>query len=427
MRALIVPAIVGLGSLPRALAWGAAGHEIVATIAQSHLDPQVLNTVCSILFSSDTGSSSSSSDRATGDAPPCYLATVATWADRVRYHARWSSPLHYVGAVGDYPPDRCLFPGTDGWHGRDRINVLDAIQNVSSILIDFAHESSSRAGVSATATATATGAPELAQEALKFLIHFAGDMHQPLHLTNRDRGGNGDKVHWDNRVTNLHSVWDSSLIAKAIRTTPRNYTRPIPLPAVESALRGAIYDSYVRRIVWEGLGSDQHGGRWGSEADSWLECPTTSGDPDSDSKLVYDEYEDWVLAPQEQQVMMAAAATRRLKRPTTKRPRKPSPPGHGGGPPQTSDSDSLCPYAWGKPVHALNCDIVWPPELDNPEEATAAAAAAGRVPRKEYLELDTPRYSGQIEKQWIIEKLLAQAGVRLAGILNGIFSPQQQQ
>lgn len=226
-------------------------------------------------------------------------------------------------------------------------------------------------------------------------------------------------------TTDLHSVWDSSLIAKAIRTTPHNYTRPIPLPAVESALRGAIYDPYVRRIVWEGLGSDQHSGRWGSEADSWLECPTTSDDSDSDSesKLVYNEYkyEDWVLAPQEQEVMMAPA-TRRPKKPT-KRPRKPS-PGRSGGPPQTSDSDSLCPYAWGKPIHALNCDIVWPPELDNPEEATTAA---GRAPRKQYLELDTPKYSGRIEKQWIIEKLLAQGGVRLAGILNGIFSPQQQQ
>lgn len=56
-----------------------------------------------------------------------------------------------------------------------------------------------------------TGAPELAQEALKFLIHFIGDMHQPLHLSGRDRGGNGDKVHWDNRVTSA-SAYSSILV-----------------------------------------------------------------------------------------------------------------------------------------------------------------------------------------------------------------------
>jgi hypothetical protein len=94
--------------------------------------------------------------------------------------------------------------------------------------------------------------------------------------------------------------------------------------------------------------------------------------------------------------------------------KKPNP---GGGPPATSDTATLCPYAWGAPIHKLNCDIVWPAELDNPE-------TEGRAPRKEYLELDTPKYSGQIEKDWVVEKLLTQAGVRLAGILNRIFSAE---
>jgi S1/P1 Nuclease len=126
--------------------------------------------------------------------PPCYLSTVATWADKIRNHARWSAPLHYAGAVGDHPPDNCLFPGTDGWDGREGGNVLDAVHNVSTILYDFVQTPGSLGVI-------AGGAPELVQEALKFLIHFAGDMHQPLHLTNRDRGGNSDKVTFDGRVT----------------------------------------------------------------------------------------------------------------------------------------------------------------------------------------------------------------------------------
>lgn len=108
-------------------------------------------------------------------------------------------------------------------------------------------------------------------------------------------------------------------------------------------------------------------------------------------------------------------------------PRKKPKPKPGNGPPSTSDSDTLCPYAWGAPVHALNCGVVWPPELDNPEFAThddddASASVAGKG---KYLELDTPEYSGKIEKDWVVEKLLAQGGVRLAGILNAIFAPQQ--
>jgi hypothetical protein len=46
------------------------------------------------------------------------------------------------------------------------------------------------------------------------------------------------------------------LIAKAIRLTPANYTSPILAPVLEDTLRGAIYDPYIRRIVWEGLGVD---------------------------------------------------------------------------------------------------------------------------------------------------------------------------
>jgi len=268
--------------------------------------------------------------------------------------------------------------------GNERANVLDAVQNVSTILTGF---------VSGSSDVFAGGAPELALEALKFLIHFVGDMHQPLHLCGRDRGGNSDKVTFDGRVTNLHAVWDKNLIAKALRQTPKNYSRPLPVPAVESSLRGAIYDPYVRRVVWEGIGIGKGHGRWESEVDSWLSCG--SG------------HKSLVHGGQEQPAQQALFAGK---------PKRPK----GSGPPETSDTDTLCPYAWATPIHALNCAIVWPAELDNP----GSVAPLGG-PRKDYLELDTAEYAGQIEKEWIIEKLLAEAGVRLAGILNHIFLPQQ--
>ena len=57
--------------------------------------------------------------------------------------------------------------------------------------------------------------PERAQ-ALKFVVHFVGDVHQPLHAGYRhDKGGNTVQVSFAGRGTNLHSLWDSKLLAAA--------------------------------------------------------------------------------------------------------------------------------------------------------------------------------------------------------------------
>jgi len=50
-------------------------------------------------------------------------------------------------------------------------------------------------------------------EALKFFVHFVGDVHQPLHAGYRDdKGGNAYQVQFNDKGTNLHSVWDSGLL-----------------------------------------------------------------------------------------------------------------------------------------------------------------------------------------------------------------------
>jgi len=51
------------------------------------------------------------------------------------------------------------------------------------------------------------------KEALMYLIHFVGDVHQPLHLGNaRDRGGNKIRLRFKGKLTNLHALWDGKLI-----------------------------------------------------------------------------------------------------------------------------------------------------------------------------------------------------------------------
>ena len=63
--------------------------------------------------------------------------------------------------------------------------------------------------------ADAAAAPEHRNEALRFLVHFVGDMHQPLHCAdNNDRGGNEVRVDFFGRNMNLHSVWDSGLLGR---------------------------------------------------------------------------------------------------------------------------------------------------------------------------------------------------------------------
>jgi hypothetical protein len=58
-------------------------------------------------------------------------------------------------------------------------------------------------------------APAERREALMFLIHFIGDMHQPLHCAdNKDKGGNEVQVEFSGRRTNLHSLWDSGLLSR---------------------------------------------------------------------------------------------------------------------------------------------------------------------------------------------------------------------
>lgn len=50
-------------------------------------------------------------------------------------------------------------------------------------------------------------------ESLKFIVHLVGDLHQPMHMGRaEDLGGNRLSVKWFSRNTNLHAVWDSSVL-----------------------------------------------------------------------------------------------------------------------------------------------------------------------------------------------------------------------
>ncbi|KAF8734799.1 Phospholipase C P1 nuclease, partial [Rhizoctonia solani] len=404
MRSLLAGAATIASLATPALSWGAAGHEITATIAQMHLLPSAQDEICKILPANFN----------------CRLSGIAAWADKIRGlpQFRWTSGLHYVNPSDDWPPQKCTF-GESGW--KTDQNILNGLVNVTR-------------GVE-----TLQGSQR--DYALRFLVHFMGDIHMPLHLTGRDKGGNEgkafqlvrpaleltlphlDRVRYDGRITNLHSLWDGRLIAQRIRTLP-NYTIPLPThptPSfppeaiernrqIESVLHGAIYDPYVRWIVLEGIY-----GWWTDELEEWTTCPQFDLTSKKPVIPVNPTSFGGLVEPEDERKFVIRGSRRGQ---TVLAPKE-----HAFGLPFEDPSDvPVCPYHWSAPIHKLNCDFIWPANLTSPHDPKHP----GPTPAKDLIELDTPEYAGRIRKDKVIEKLMALGGLRLAGVLNELLGSEEE-
>jgi nuclease S1 len=175
-RLLIATAIATSAMVGPAWAWGRMGHRVAGKIAEARLTPAAKAAVAALL---EPGES---------------LADVSTWADEVRRNMPKSAPWHYVNVPITEPKYDSKFEPKEGC-------VVTKIDDFRKILAD-------------------PNAPRLErQQALKFLVHFVQDMHQPVHVGHRDdRGGNDLQLQFFNRGTNLHSIWDSGLIEHANHT-----------------------------------------------------------------------------------------------------------------------------------------------------------------------------------------------------------------
>jgi S1/P1 Nuclease len=160
--------------------WGGEGHKIVANIAEARLTPEA-NAQVQVLLDG------------------AHLADVSTWADEVRRDRPATSRWHYV----DIPYDASSYdPARDCQITDHGDCVIAEIARAEKVLADPSQSKSDRA------------------EALKFLVHFVGDMHQPLHSIERkdpatgqgDAGGNGVHVTFFGQPANLHGVWDSGIV-----------------------------------------------------------------------------------------------------------------------------------------------------------------------------------------------------------------------
>lgn len=190
--------------VPKAFAWGAEGHAIVALIAFDELTPTAKARVTDLL----------------GTGAPRDFASAAGWADAIKRRRPNTAPWHYVDieltsqrydSARDCPNDDC---------------IVERVKQQIRILKDRSADESNRI------------------EALMFVMHLIGDLHQPLHCSdNHDRGGNQVLIEGGVRHANLHEIWDREVVKELGRnemTVAQGLKLKITSKQIEDWHRGSI-------------------------------------------------------------------------------------------------------------------------------------------------------------------------------------------
>lgn len=158
-------------------AWGGDGHRVIALLAERQLTPEARKEVARLLALE----------------PGETLASVSTWADEHR--SPQTAAWHYV----NFPRDSCTYDAQRDCP--DGKCVVEAINRQTEVLLSNATD-------------------EKRLTALKYLVHLAGDVHQPLHAGYLDdKGGNTYQLQAFMRGSNLHALWDTGLI-KSLEEDP---------------------------------------------------------------------------------------------------------------------------------------------------------------------------------------------------------------
>ena len=159
----------------RAFAWGHEGHRIIAGIAQDRLTPAARAEVQRLMGTDQ-------------------LANFATWADDIRPQRRGTAPWHYVNipsSAKNYDSQRDCLEGDC---------VVEKLKQFSATLRDARQPLLAR------------------QEALKWVIHLTGDIHQPFHAIADARGGNDVPIQevgssdCGRYPCELHALWDTDML-----------------------------------------------------------------------------------------------------------------------------------------------------------------------------------------------------------------------
>ncbi|WP_164155914.1 S1/P1 nuclease [Sandarakinorhabdus rubra] len=217
--------ILLLALLPApALAWGDYAHRLTARIAWAQLTPDARAEVRQLLRAEP--------DLATQDCPLSTIEDASVWPDCVRArHAKrfaFSAPWHYQNI------SVCqAFDITARCENGDCVTAQ--IPRQQAILADRTRPAVERL------------------QALSFLVHFIGDMHQPLHLGDKsDLGGNQVRAAYGVKAPegmNLHRVWDSDLAERAL-TEPPAISPAAITPAQRRDFTAGPADTAARVALW---------------------------------------------------------------------------------------------------------------------------------------------------------------------------------
>lgn len=156
------------------ISWGSLGHRTVATIAERHLTTSAKAAVADLL----EGQS---------------LDEVSTWADEIRSDPsyRKTAAWHFLNLPSGLNHQAFIA----SVRKMSQQNVVSSIDHFEAVL------------------SNPTASKSEKTEALKFLVHFVGDIHQPMHVSHaEDKGGNTIQVRYNGKGSNLHAVWDSKIL-----------------------------------------------------------------------------------------------------------------------------------------------------------------------------------------------------------------------
>ncbi len=164
--------------------WWETGHETIARIAAAHLTPTTRTGIARILKVSDTP-----------EAVAAGLAAASLWADETKGETH-----------------------TGNWHYID-LALQDSKSDISE---RCPHNNCAPARIQIFARQLASNGADRTDlrwsrlDALRYLVHFVGDIHQPLHaISDADLGGNCEHLRQPiGNAKNLHALWDGGIIAE---------------------------------------------------------------------------------------------------------------------------------------------------------------------------------------------------------------------
>ena len=166
-------------------AWGPMGHDVVASIAEQHLNRKTKRKISRLL-----GGHS--------------IVYYSSWMDNIQNSPYWENGYNQTKTWHYANVDKGLTYQT--MQKNENGDVVNSLEMLTDAMINRYDELTDSMKV----------------DYVKMIVHMVGDLHCPMHAGRlSDRGGNNTKVKWFGQPTNLHSVWDSRMIDAARKW---NYT-----------------------------------------------------------------------------------------------------------------------------------------------------------------------------------------------------------